>query len=186
MKKYALLVSFLLFSSSTQAGQLEDGTRAFNAGQYNQAMQAWLPLAEADNADAQYNMGLLYMKGLGVKKDHLTAIKWFKRAAHYGSQDAAYNLGVLYKAGEAFHPSNKNAVYWWKQAADAGHAESQYNMGVMSAYGYGIQKNVEAAIRYWESAANQGQPESRQLLYKIYSEGLLDVKPDPHQAARWR
>jgi hypothetical protein len=185
---HKLTLTFLLLLAATRlhAGPLEDGFKAYDSGRYQQAMQLWLPLAKQNNPDALYNVGLLYMKGQGAQKDPRAAIDWFKRAANYGSLDAAYNLGVLYKTGEGVFPSNKDAIYWWKQAADAGHAQSQYNMGVMAAYGYGMGKDVDRAIRYWEQAARQGQPESRQLLYKIYSEGLLGIAPNPQKAARWK
>ena len=186
MKRYWTILFISLISLSTYAGPLEDGFDAYDRGDYQTAKNLWLPLAKGDNADAQYNMGLLYMKGLGVKKHAKTAMKWFKRAAHFGSADAAYNLGVMYKTGQTGHPSNKDAIYWWKQAADVGHVESMYNMGVMYAYGYGIEKNVERAISYWEQAANKGQPESRQLLYKIYSEGLLGIPVDTKKAYYWQ
>ncbi len=37
-------------------------------------------LAEQDGAEAQYNLGVMYGKGQGVKQDYVEAAKWFKKA----------------------------------------------------------------------------------------------------------
>ena len=36
--------------------------------------------ADQDIADAQYNLGLMYAKGLGVQQDYVEAHKWFNLA----------------------------------------------------------------------------------------------------------
>ena len=184
IKRFILLALF--FSTHTFAGPLEDGADAFDAGDYQKARSLWAPLAKDNNADAQYNMGLLYMKGLGVKRNPKTAMQWFKKSAYYGNADAAYNLGVIYQTGDGIFPSDKDAVYWWQQAVEVGHVESMYNLGVMYAYGYGIKQDVNQAISLWEKAARKGQPESRKLLFRIYNEGLLGIPVDNKKAYYWQ
>ncbi len=40
--------------------------------------------AEQGNAEAQYNLGLLYLEGLGVKQDNAEAYAWIRTAAAQG------------------------------------------------------------------------------------------------------
>ncbi len=182
-----LLTGFLSLSviSNAQPGTLNDGLRAFNAKNYQQAMAAWKPLAKKNNPDALYNIGLLYMKGLGVDEDFRAAKHWFKQAAKYGSVDAAYNLGVMYKKRRFGYPSSKDALYWWRQAAERGHPESQFNLGVMLAYGNGTGKDVSAALKLWQQAANQNNMSAIQTLAQVYEKGLFDLSPDPAKARYW-
>ncbi len=175
----------MLTANGAQAGSLNDGLRAFNAGNYAQAMAEWKPLAEKNDPDALYNIGLLYMKGLGVEQDYRAAKHWFKQAAKYGSVDAAYNLGVMYKQRRFGYPSSKDALYWWRQAAERGHPESQFNLGVMLAYGNGTKKDVPAALKLWRQAAAQGNANAIQTLTRVYEQGLFGIGPDPAKAAYW-
>lgn len=189
MRLLSLFVGILFaltYISTLQAGPLDQGVSAFNAGDYNKALKYWQPLAKNNHPDALYNIGLLYMKGHGVEQNYIQAKEYFKQAAFYGSADAAYNLGVLYKRGKVGHPSSKTAIYWWKQAAEQGHADSQFNYGVMLAYGNGLKKDVPAALQWWNKAAAQGHQDAIQTLVRTYEEGLFDVAKDPAQVQRWR
>ncbi len=179
-------ILFVVSIAGAQAGALNDGLRAFKAGNYQQAMAYWKPLAEKNNPDALYNIGLLYMKGLGVKQDYRAAKHWFKQAAKYGSVDAAYNLGVMYKKRRFGYPSSKDALYWWRQAAERGHPESQFNLGVMLAYGNGTKKDINAALNLWQKAARQGNANAIQTLAQVYEQGLFGITPDPEKAAYWK
>ncbi len=184
---FFILAGLLLVASPhLQAGPLGDGLRAFEAGDYQRALALWKPLAEKNDPDALYNIGLLYMKGLGVKQDYRAAKQWFKQAAKYGSVDAAYNLGVMYKQRRFGYPSSKDALYWWRQAAERGHPESMFNLGVMLAYGNGTKKDVPAALELWQKAAAKGNRNAIETLIKVYEQGLLGITPDPQRAQYWR
>ncbi len=59
-----------------------------------------LQLAEQGNADAQFNLGLMYYDGQGVRQDYAEAVKWYRQAAEQGYVKAQYNLGVMYNNGQ--------------------------------------------------------------------------------------
>ena len=56
--------------------------------------------AEQGDADAQYNLGVMYDQGRGVAQDDAEAMRWWRLAAEQGLADAQYNLGVSYVTGE--------------------------------------------------------------------------------------
>ena len=51
--------------------------------------------AEAGDADAQFNLGVMYYQGLGVEQDFKEVVKWYQKAADQGDVEAQYNLGVM-------------------------------------------------------------------------------------------
>jgi tetratricopeptide (TPR) repeat protein len=51
--------------------------------------------AESGHPDAQYNLGEMYAKGLGVPRDNGKALKWLGKAAIQGHAEAERELGVL-------------------------------------------------------------------------------------------
>lgn len=110
LKRFIFSSIIIFFSLSAQAAELEDGFQAFKTGNYEQALRSWLPLAEKDDADAQYNLGILYQKGLGVEKNPKTAFIWYKRASSNGHTDAMYNLGIMYDKGRVIYRSPKDAT----------------------------------------------------------------------------
>lgn len=49
------------------------------------------------HASAQYNLGLLYNKGQGVRKDYTRAAELFRQAADQGYAPAQEKLRILYR-----------------------------------------------------------------------------------------
>jgi TPR repeat protein len=69
---------------------------------YAQALFWYLKAAdEQGNAEAQYELGVKYEKGLsGVPQDYAQAASWFRKAAEQGNAEAQYELGVMYEDGQ--------------------------------------------------------------------------------------
>ncbi|MDE4699642.1 SEL1-like repeat protein, partial [Klebsiella pneumoniae] len=44
--------------------------------------------AEAGDAKAQYNLGVAYATGQGVRQDNRTAVEWYRKAADQGDATA--------------------------------------------------------------------------------------------------
>lgn len=88
---HAVAVIILAFSyaESVAAGPLEDADAALKRRNYQTAVRLILPLAEQGNADAQYNLGVLYDNGLGVPQDKVRAYMWFNLSAAQGREGAA-------------------------------------------------------------------------------------------------
>jgi len=59
-------------------------TDAYNKGNYVKAYREFRSLSEQGDAAAQYNLGLLFDKGLGIGQSRLGALKWYHKAAERG------------------------------------------------------------------------------------------------------
>ena len=57
-------------------------------------MKWYRKAAEQNYADAQYNLGVCYVKGDGVVKDEVEGYKWFLLAAAQGDESAKKNMAV--------------------------------------------------------------------------------------------
>ena len=87
--------------------------------------------AEQGNAEAQHNLGVMYEKGLGVAKDDVQAVQWYRKAADQGHAEAQYNLGFMYAQGRGVAQDYAQAVQWYRKAADQGLVQAQINLGGM-------------------------------------------------------
>ena len=52
----------------------------FSIPNYKEALKWYLMAAEQDLSSAQVNLGHMYKKGKGVKKNKTTAMYWFRKA----------------------------------------------------------------------------------------------------------
>ena len=71
------------------ADKLREAARVYLLGDYATAASLWRPLADQGDAIAQTNLGMLYAKGHGVKRDFVRAYMWLSLAGGYGGGDAA-------------------------------------------------------------------------------------------------
>lgn len=71
-----------------------------------------------------HNNGVVYMRGLGVKKNPSEAVRWFRLAAEQGLADAQYELGLCYYKGEGVVKEDVEAMIWLRRAADQGHSNA--------------------------------------------------------------
>lgn len=97
-----------------------DGRKNLRDGHYRVAMAQYRPQAEAGDAQAQVVVGNLYLLGLGVARQPMTAARWYLRAALAGHIPAQINLGQLYASGWGVPRDTAKAVGWFYLAANAG------------------------------------------------------------------
>lgn len=90
---FALLIQPMI--SSAQDVSLEQGLQHVRAQDYLSALRHFQLLAARGDAAAQYNLGLMYLHGLGVPTDQAHALRWMKAAARQGYTKAVQQLSVL-------------------------------------------------------------------------------------------
>jgi hypothetical protein len=160
----AALIFVVCSFEFASAGPFEEGVSAFQRGDYPAAMRFFRPVADQGNGAAQYNVGIMYDRGLGVRPDAATAANWYRKAADQGNRDAQHNLGTMYRSGRGVPQNYVTAAGWFRKAANQGDASSQNNLGVMYENGYGVQTNYPEALKWYRKSADQGNEEARKNL----------------------
>ncbi len=121
MGNKTLIALGLLFGTmgagiTAQADSYTDAFVAAETGNYDRALTLFTPLAEEGNAQAQFNLALMYHGGLGVKRSEKEAVEWYERAASNGSKEAQEFLAVGYQEGWFGLPrDSKQANYWFQR-----------------------------------------------------------------------
>ena len=95
-----LFLLTLLASPISWGADFAKGWIAYKTGDYATSLEEWTPLAEQGTALAQYFLGVMYLKGLGVLQDYKMAAKWNALAAEQGFAKAQFYLGNMYRKGE--------------------------------------------------------------------------------------
>ena len=112
MNKHILTLIMILFlgESAAWAGDLEDGNAAMKRKDYATALAKFLDSAKKGNVDAQLNLGIMYEKGIGVKRNDVEAVRWYKLSAEHGDAVAQFNLGVMYEKGFGVAQNYEQAI----------------------------------------------------------------------------
>ena len=80
----------------TKPRQSDEAAEALRRQDYETAFRIYRPLAKRGNADAQFNLGMIYDNGLGIAPDKAEAVRWYSKAARQDFAMAQYNLGTCY------------------------------------------------------------------------------------------
>jgi len=144
-------------SQAAVNAEVERGVNAWTAGNPEQAVQIWRPLAMAGDADAQFNLAQAYRLGRGIAADRAQAKDWYRRAATQAHEAAQANYGLmLFEDGD-----QRGAMPWLQQAADRGDARAQYVVGTALFNGDLLPKDWVRAYAMMTRAAASGLAPAR-------------------------
>lgn len=153
----ALVLSIVCLAAPAWA-DFKAGENAYHRGDYATALREWQPLAKQGHAAAQYNLGLLYANGQGVKKDDAQARQWYEKAAVQGHAAAQVNLGSLFDYGRGVPQDFKMAVRWYRRSAVQGNDLAQRRLGLLYERGDGVPQDYAQAYMWYKlGAANGGK-----------------------------
>ena len=168
----ALLAAFSLLSSPVRAG-LNEGVTAYQAGNVPLAYKEFFACAQKGDADCQFNVALMYEKGIGVTKDEKEAVVWYRKSADQGSSNAQFNLGVLYEKGRGSAVDFAQANQWYRKASVQGDALAIGNLGMLYLRGDGVKADQTAGLALLLlSATLDGSPENQAKMNIAKTKGL--------------
>ncbi len=194
-----LIALLLSISCNAFAQTFSDGSAAYDRGDYGEAFNIFLPLAEEGNAEAQTMIGYLYATGNGVPQNDDAALRWYTSAAEQGYALAQLNLGIMYENVRAGSGGVGLAQRWYRLAAEQGNAEAQFRVGSFSKTLAEIagttnrvpgsvriepDKEYATALRWYRLAAEQGHIEAQYNLAMMYAEAR-GVPQNNTEAVNW-
>ena len=141
-------------------------------------------LAERGDAESQFNLGLKYANGRGVKQDYSAAYHWYKLAADQGNSDAQVNVGVLLEDGLGVTQDHKLAMKYYKRASSQGDGCADFNIATLYLLGKGVTQSQKLALNWFKKGAENGDPDAQFELGKMYRFGL-GTTSDQTEALRW-
>jgi len=131
IKRAVALVWGACWVLAAWSGPMEDGLAAKAQGDYARAVQLLRPLANRGDAQAQFELSLLYRAGQGVPADARESLRWLRLAAHGGHAPAQSNLGAAYVQGRGVAQDALLAYVWLSAGAAQGSREAITNLEVV-------------------------------------------------------
>ena len=209
MRRVLLPIVFLACLALPTQADVNAGLDAYFKGDYVTAHHHLKPEAEHGNPVAQFFLGGMYAKGLGVPLDKAQAVRWYRAAAQQGDPDAQRNLDDLIAESRA---ASQKSPRWPDKALDntekraspvpasmklavtshrdllvlarKGNVKAQNNLGFMYAEGRKVPRDYVQAARWYRKAAEKGHSTSEFNLGYLHLTGQ-GVSQDYVQAAIW-
>ena len=114
----ACLAGALLTLPGLALADVNDGVAAWERGDYETAVAEWRGPAGQGDADAQFNLGLAYERGLAVLPDYVLALKWMTAAAERRYALAQHRLAVWHRdKGGVIPLIDYSRCYFWASLA---------------------------------------------------------------------
>lgn len=126
--KNSIIILVLALFTLLSCSDVNDPKLLFKSGEYEEAYNLWLPLAEQGDKEAQNYLGVQYYLGLGIEKDYKEAFKWYEKAAVAGFPDAQRNLGDMYHYGRGVPQDYYKAFVWYFAASQQGHETARRSL----------------------------------------------------------
>ena len=100
------------------ADQASLGDYYFGNKEYKEALKYYHKAAEKRQTHAEFQLGVMYARGLGVSQDWKTAYEWWHKAANGGHPDAQINMGLVSREGIYVSRDMGESFRWFREAAD--------------------------------------------------------------------
>ncbi len=155
--------------------------------QYDKACYTLVPLAEKGIAQAQYQLGSLYMSEQCKSEDDDSLKRAFhliSSAARQQNIEAQLTLGQMYKEGLGTTEDWWYSAAWYNKAAEKGNSEAAYRLAGYYADGIGVQIDANLAIKFYEIAIKDGKIEAFNDLGTLYDGDHFDM-PDYAKAREY-
>ncbi len=140
-----------------------------------------LKLAQQGDAEAQFQLGMMYEKGEEVSRDYGETLKWYRKAAKQGHQEAKQQL---LRTVEELHKLSAKGIDGLLKLAEQGDAWVQTMLAYRYMEGMGIPRDRGEALKWFRKAAEQGEAVAQYNLGTIYWRGIGVPKND-EEALKW-
>ncbi len=152
---------FTSLASLPASADFDKGIAAYQANDLPLAYKEFRASADEGHADSQFNVALMFEKGIGVEKDEKQAVVWYEKSALKGNAAAQFNLGVLYENGRGTAVDFAKANEWYRKASVQGDALAIGNLGMLYVRGDGVKvNNVVGVALLLMSATLDPSPEN--------------------------
>ena len=145
---------------------------------YEKAMPLLLLEASRGNGFACYDIGRMYLLGLGCDPDEEEAQHWFRDALEaFRTAEASdekgylrYRIGKCYAYGHGTEQNYEEAARWFLLAVEEGSSYAEYQLGKIYYFGNGVRSDREKGLEYLKTSAEHGNEYAANLLQVIHTQ----------------
>lgn len=141
------------------------------SGDFGSVYREMRTLADRGVSQAQFRLGWLYERGVGVAQDYAEARAWYERAMQNGSAAAVARMGMLYEHGMGVEKDYAKAVAYNQRAIEAGEGLGYAQMGYLYQTGKGVKLDLRKAAALYQTGMEKGNYLAMVRLGFLYQKG---------------
>ena len=126
-------------------------------------------LSDKGDIDAETELGIMYLNGIGTEKNATEAIRALTRAAASGSKNAYLELGKIYLDDQTVEKNISLALNYLKKSAELGNSDAYEIMGDLYHDPNYEERDVAYAYELYELAAKGNNQSAKQKANDIAS-----------------
>ncbi|KAF9938328.1 hypothetical protein BGZ67_000293 [Mortierella alpina] len=153
--------------------------------EHHQKTMEWFNSATGSGAaSAELNIGIMYRKGKGLKRDYKRAMDRLVKASDAGNNTAMVRIGIMYSTCRGVERDYVKAVEWFVKASEAGNAYAMMRVGFLYLTGRGDEKDYSKAMDWLVKASDAGNSSAMACIGVMSSMGR-GVERDYVKAVEW-
>lgn len=143
-------------------------------------IEAYILKASQGDAQAQYDLAVIYDQGINTPINPKEAYKWYLLSAENKNMYGQYALGFLYENGINVSKDQSMAIKWYTLSAEQNYVFAQFNLGAI----YLAINDYEDSLKWFLKAAEQGLDQAQYITGIFYDNGI-GTKKDTASAVQW-
>lgn len=139
------------------------------------------------NHHAFFQIGKMHDNGLGVPKNPLNALDWYRKSRMVEAKKCFDNKIAVYEKVGSEVPKKTTMlamVERLKELAQKGDPEAQFKLAQQLDYGIFVPRDLESAISWYSKAAQNAQEDAQFILGYFYCRGV-GVEKNKKTANEW-
>lgn len=130
--------------------------------------------ANCGDSNAMYNLGKIYHEGIGVEKNSVSSIEWYKKSANFGNIWAALVVGEILLQSET---QTSDAIHYLYNAAKGGLNQAMWDLILYYTQSNDHPDRISEMIQLLSDRAYGGDVDAMLKLYLFYNmEQYRDVE----------
>ena len=167
--KYFLVLLFCI--TILNANTFQEAVTEYKNKNYSKSLSLFEKLANEDHPDAQYNLAIMYLNGIGTQVNEVLGFIWLDLSAQNGNKQAQNKLGTLYESGNILDKKDlKKAISLYKQSALQDNSIAQYNLA-QHYTDIHTEDKLQQAFYWYEKASANGNIAAINNLANLYFNG---------------
>lgn len=151
MRGELTLLGYSMLTPSLE-NRFKEGMAFIVKEDFDRALPIIEEMANQNFSEAEFVLGLMYLKGDGVVQNYGMARHWLSKAASVGHVRAMYDLGAMFKNGEGVPANRASAKALYLRSAEEGYALAAYELAKI----YQEDGDLNSAQEWFEKAKKSG------------------------------
>lgn len=116
--------------------------------------------AESNHVESMKELAKFYKLGLGVKKNNLSSLHWYKQAALANDSYSQFIIGSHLVIGRDLKQNLKLGTTFLYKSAKQNNANAQNQLGLLSYSGIGVKKDYRKSLKWYKLAIKNGNKQA--------------------------